>query len=188
MWLKTARWSVVLSFAILHTGGAQQIATSVAAAESEGASFPHGARPAVVGEAFGRQFGGTAERRCVVPPGNIYAVGGSLRSGEMIVRSGVLEFEANQARKVAWMPLHHPDVYKTKLTIRAMRIGGDSALDSLRLTVPDWVWSGPRTNSGFVNLVTFPAAGTWLVVATAGEDWGCFEFTVATSSQATRRR
>jgi hypothetical protein len=164
----------------VQVGRTQQIARTVAAAESEGASFTHGAPPAAIAGVFGRPFGGTAERRCVVTPDNAHAVDGSLRSGEMIVRagwSGTTGFEANKERKILWMPIHNPFTdHLTKLVIRASRIGSEN--DSLRLVIAPAAKSSTSSNKGFPSLVSFPAAGTWLVVATAGDDWGCFEFSV----------
>jgi hypothetical protein len=139
------------------------------------------AAPTAVSFAFGRTFGGTTERKCVAPPSSDDSIpGGSLRSGDVIIRgrfAGFWGLRANRDSKILWLPLHNPGEYRDTLLIRAVRIG--HAADSLRQSVPDWAWSGPKTNSGFPSLVRFPAAGTWLVVATAGGDWGCFLLPVA---------
>ena len=98
------------------------------------------------------------------------------RSGEFIVRYGALW--ANQPAKFLWMPLHDPSDYPDTLLTRAARLGHPS--DSLRTWVRYWGWSKSRENSGYIGGFVFPSAGTWLVVATPGNDWGCFEFSIAT--------
>jgi hypothetical protein len=140
---------------------AQSIPATVGAAEPEGRSFPHGAWPPAVSSLFAQAFSGSAERQCVAPPSKDDSVrNGSLRSGEFIVRSrlvGPWGLRENRDHKILWMPLHNPNDYRDTLVIRAARIG--NAADSLRQVVPNWAWSGPKTNSGFPSLVRFPTVG-----------------------------
>jgi hypothetical protein len=100
-----------------------------------------------------------------------------LRSGEFIIRSGILTPVTQRppfGYKILWVPLHSPFEFRSTLLIRAARLASPS--DSLRQTVADAAYQpgAPRRESGFPSLVDFPRGGRWLVVATAGPDWGCF--------------
>jgi len=80
--------------------------------------------------------------------------------------------------KVFWLPLHTPADIRETLRLRATRIGQPS--DSIRIRVPAAGTPGaPRSAAGFPSGVTFPEAGQWVVVATAGSDWGCFLFNIS---------
>jgi hypothetical protein len=75
--------------------------------------------------------------------------------------------------KILWMPLHNPFEYRSTLLVRAARL--EDSADSLRQPVADWGYQpGEKRESGFPSLFTFPHPGPWLVVATAGADWGCY--------------
>lgn len=181
---------VLLTAQVVH---AQAIPLTVADAEAEGAAFPYGPQQRVVQYMFGGPFGGTSERRCTPSAPNDSIPGGSLRSGEVIIRSrltGLWGPHAGHGHKILWMPLHGPAdtsrtisfaEWRTKaidhapLLIRAVRVGHPA--DSLRQTVAG-LTGGPR-QFGFPSAVTFPSAGQWLVIATTNEDWGCFLLTVA---------
>ena len=158
---------------------AQNIPTSVQVAEAEGASHPHAKAPSYTPSVFTDEFAGTTERKCATPPSG--ASGGSVRSGEIIIRSfwsGRGGPKANRDTKILWRPLHNPFEYPATLLIRAVRLNDPA--DSLRLSVPHWAYSpGSKRESGFPSLVRFPTAGDWLMVGTAGPDWGCFVLTVA---------
>jgi len=161
--------------AIATPAGAQAIPTTPQAAEQEGAAFPRQAPPAQLHVFFSREFAGTAERKCVTasPP----VAGGSLRSGEFIIRSSLLTPTTQRppnGYKVLWVPEHNPYEFHSTLLIRARRLAASS--DSLRQEVADWAYQpgGPRTASAFPSLIDFPIGGRWLIVATAGPDWGCF--------------
>lgn len=158
---------------------AQDIPTSVQAAQAEGASYAHAKAPSYTPSVFTDEFTGTAERKCATPP--IGAAGGSVRSGEIIIRSDWSVRwgpKANRDTKILWRPLHNPFEYPDTLLIRAVRLNSPS--DSLRLSVPHWAYSpGSKQESGFPSLVRFPTAGDWLIIGTAGPDWGCFVLTVA---------
>jgi hypothetical protein len=160
---------------------AQNIPTSVQAAQAEGASYRSAKAPSYTPSVFTEGFSGTAERKCATPPARD---SGSVRSGEIIIRSngwsGTWGPRANRNTKILWRPLHNPFEYPDTLLIRAVRL--DNPADSLRQQVPHWAWSSRRKQeSGFPSLVRFPTAGDWLVIGTAGPDWGCFVITVAST-------
>jgi hypothetical protein len=182
--MKMRRLSHVITAMLLGAARvttAQSISTAVQAAEAEGANFPRIANPTTTASVFRGKFGGTVERKCVASPASDDSLpGGSLRSGDFIIRArlvGPWGLHANQGHKILWFPLHNPGEYRDTLLIRAVRI--DSAADSLRQSVANWAWSGPKTESGFPSTVRFPTAGEWLVVAATHRDWGCFLLTVA---------
>ena len=180
--------SVAVAALAAHPCRAQSIPLTVVAAEAEGAAFPHAAHPDVLQPLFAGAFGGASERRCIPSPPDDSIPGGSLRSGDIIVRSrlsGRWGPHARRGHKILWMPLHGPADTSTRvsfaewrmkaaehppLRIRAVRVGHPA--DSLRQTVSR-LTGGPR-QFGFPSEVTFPTAGQWLVVASSGDDWGCF--------------
>jgi hypothetical protein len=174
--------AVMLSLAACPAAAQMGIPASVAAAEAEGAALPRRAAPAPVAPDFTRPSGGTAARKCVAPSASDADASGQLRSGEFLVRGrfvGRFGLQALKASKIYWMPLHDPLDYPNALLIRATRIGHPD--DAFRLAVADWAYPGHghERDSGFPSLVTFPSPGTWLVLATMGDDWGCFLFPVA---------
>jgi len=172
---------------------AQSIPLTVAEAEAEGATFPHASLPTVLQSLFVGPFGGTSARACTASQPDESLPGGSLRSGEIIVRSrltGPWGLRAGRAHKILWAPLHGPSdtsttvsfadwrkeaVHHAPLLIRAVRVGHPA--DSLR-RIATGLTGGPR-QFGFPSEVKFPTAGQWLVIATTGEDWGCFLLGIA---------
>ncbi len=158
------------------------IPASVAAAEAEGAAFPRHAAPSSVAPDFARPFAGTTSRKCVTPSATGNDAGGQVRSGEFIIRglfAGRFGPRAETPGKVFWLPLHDPLDYPNALLVRAGHVGHPE--DGFRQAVADWGYPGRghEHEGGFPSLVTFPSAGAWVVVATAGDDWGCFVIAVA---------
>jgi hypothetical protein len=159
---------------------AQNIPATIPQAEAEGAGFVHDdsllARQRYFAELPLRpngslrwgEGGGTSERRCVSDSLPAW----SLRSGEFIVRGR--DFEAGVKHKVVWFPLHGSALSKPPLMVRAARM--ESPADSVRLRVDGLAHGGSNAEPlyGYPSEVLFPSAGRWLVIATAGGDWGCF--------------
>lgn len=153
---------------------AQSIPVSIAKANAEGAEFAHAASgtPQAV---FTRPTGGASDRRCERAPSD--TVLGSWRAGDFIVR-GAVDLQLGKVSKALWIPLHGAELRSTPLLLRAVRVGHPG--DSLRLSsvrpVRGYEAGGPLY--GCSSVARFPAAGQWLAVATANEDWGCFVFDV----------
>ncbi|MDB4874270.1 MAG: hypothetical protein JWM41_716 [Gemmatimonadetes bacterium] len=174
---------LVLGIAISVTVGActlaaQTIPVTVAQAESEAIGFPHAKAQDPSQPLFAAsQFAGISDRRCLASTTVDRRATGSLRSGDIIVRGGLInthEMKAGEKDKLLWIPLHAPSSGRLPLVLRAARI--DHPADSLRLTVAGLA-HGPGPSGrmyGYPSLVSFPKSGQWLVVATAGDDWGCF--------------
>jgi hypothetical protein len=163
---------------------AQEIPTTIALAESEGARHRRVEIPAVLPTVFAHPWSGTEKRKCVAAPPDTGVSNGSVRSGDFIVRgyfSGQAGPRALHDRKFLWTPLHNPYVYEpsTGLLIRGARIG--HAADTLRKSVARAAYPSlrlQRTEAAFPSLLRFPVAGEWLIVASTATDWGCFLFTV----------
>lgn len=93
---------------------------------------------------------------------------------------GPWDVKAKRNFKILWVPLHNPSDYHDTLLIRALRL--DDSADSLRQQIHASGYSpGNKQESGFPSLVSFPSAGEWLVIATAGPDWSCFLLTVSSA-------
>jgi hypothetical protein len=171
---------------------AQSIPLTIARAEAEGAAFPQAVPPTVLQSLFGGPFGGTSARTCTASQPDDSIPGGSLRSGDIIIRSrltGRWGPHAGRGHKILWLPLHGPAdttrmsfaewrkkaIDHAPLLIRAVRVGYPA--DSLRQIIAG-LTGGPR-QFGFPSEITFPTAGQWLVIASTDEDWGCFLLGVA---------
>jgi len=170
-----------------HVVNAQNIPATIREAEAQGADFAHDATQVVQQSFFSDfPFGGTAERRCVAAAAYVAYTSmpnGSLRSGDFIVRGEFSKaswggIQAVKKHKVLWLPLHGSSS-RIPLVVRAARIG--SPADSVRFRVEGLAYSpGPSGRLyGYPSEVSFPSAGQWVIVATAGNDWGCFVLDVA---------
>jgi len=162
-------------------GGAQTMPATIGQAEADGAAFPHGAAGATTQAVFiPPAYRGTPERRCLSPAQYDSVPMLSLRSGEFVIRTiftGEWGLHAGRDTKILWMPLHGASDRGTPLLVRAARLAYPS--DSLRQTI-DGLTHGVRSaDYGYPSLVRFPSAGQWLVIATTGDEWGCFLLTVA---------
>ncbi|HEV8445479.1 MAG TPA: hypothetical protein VGQ44_01620 [Gemmatimonadaceae bacterium] len=185
---KVSLAAALMIASLTHVVVSQNIPVTIREAEAQGADFAHDA-PQVVQQSYftDSRFGGTAERRCVVAASyTAYtsAPNGSLRSGDFIVRGGFLDaswggFHAVKGYKVLWLPLHGSSSQKPPLVVRAARIG--SPADSVRFRIDGLAkGTGPSVPLyGYPSEVSFPSAGQWVIVATAGNDWGCFVLDVA---------
>jgi hypothetical protein len=171
---------LALSLAVQSSAAQRGFPISVAAAEAEGAAFPRGAKPVNVPAVFSMPFAGSAERKCVTPRADDDDTP-QLRSGDFIVRGrfvGEWGPHAKRANKFWWAPTHNPFEFPNALLLRATRLGHPD--DAFRLAIADWAYPrrGYERESGFPSGVGFPKAGNWIVIATSGDDWGCFLISV----------
>lgn len=146
----------------------------VAAAELEGAQFPRErVPPRMLADFVAVPKQGTIHRRCVRA-----ADSGPARSGEFIIGAEV-SGRAASAHKIWWAPLHASA--QMILTVRAHRVG--IANDTVRVQSSDVAWRSDinvpiEMRDYFFPLLTpLAGAGTFVVVATQGADWGCFILT-----------
>jgi hypothetical protein len=179
---------VCLSLSV-HTANAQSIAATVAEAEAEGVEFPRFRAMVATQPFFARRpFVGSSDRRCVPSSTDDPGVSGSLRSGEIILRgtlTGPFGPRAGEEHKLLWIPLHMTRARGTELVLRSSRIGAPA--DSIRRVIPNGaVGAGAEPIYGSPSSVSFPSAGQWVVVATAGDDWGCFVIEVSPAKARTR--
>jgi hypothetical protein len=173
----------VLATATLLISGAEIRAQSIARtpnqAQAEGAAFVSVNAMSVQPAFVARPYGGTKDRRCVDEFAADTVAGEALRSGDFIIRGGH-SLRAGRADKILWIPLHpEPSAStppaSTPLVVRAARVA--SASDTLRETIPGLAHS--HAEYGYPSTLTLPRGGEWVVVATAGPNWGCFLLHVA---------
>jgi hypothetical protein len=167
---------LILLVPVLQSASAQSIPRSTSQAEAEGAAFAH-ANGASQPNFMTRAVAGTNERKCIAPAVGDSLQAGALRSGNFIVRGSLAgEFgpHAGRARKFLWIPLHSVEAAPTPLVIRA---AAATSPDTVRATFPGPVHS--HGQYGYPSTLEFPSPGRWIVVATSGDDWGCFLLDVA---------
>jgi hypothetical protein len=197
-----SRLALAMIVAMSHTRGLAQsatpalktlpIRTTVADAEAEGAKFPRGPRSEHPPAAFALTQPGTTERKCTNGPPTptefgIAATPTAIRSGDFIIGGligGGQAANVGLQSKIWWAPYHNPHDYGTTLLVRAARLGASS--DTFRYVQPDHAWpasggwlrpppkSDAEKDSFFPSGIRFPQGGRWLLIATAGDDWGCF--------------
>jgi hypothetical protein len=166
------------------------IRESVADAEAEGAAYPHGAAPEHPPKGFAARPPGTSERKCINGPATDLGFQPmmQIRSGDFIIGGQVgvgMPASAGRQSKIWWAPYHNPETYGTTLLVRGAHLGVPG--DTFRYEQLHDAWPAPafgrvqttsdserKRDSFFPSGITIPHAGRWLLVATAGDDWGCF--------------
>jgi len=121
---------------------------------------------------------GSPSRECVpVPPEREKAV----RSGEFVIGGSLNALVQGPPFKVWWKPLESS--MDMQLLVRGRLL--DTPTDTMRLVATEVTASmDSKTLEPFVEEAffptgtAFPSAGTWVVVATARRNWGCFLFPV----------
>jgi hypothetical protein len=156
------------------------LAELVAFAEGEGARYPvDPTPPALIPYSHRKEFDPTAPRMCAESSGM-----GPARSGEFVIGGflNVEDYVPGRPLKIWWAPLHHSK--DMTLVVRGTRVGSPS--DTLRFVSSHIAWNTDATGIDipeskreyfFPSGVSFPSAGTWVVIATQGSDWGCFILT-----------
>ena len=166
------------------------IRETVVAAEAEGAAYPHDVAPDHPPKAFATRPPGTTERKCTNGPPTDLGIQSMMqvRSGDFIIGGQVgagMPASAGRQSKIWWAPYHNPETYGTTLVVRGAHLGVPG--DTFRYEQPHDAWPAPafgridttttaerKRDSFFPSGITIPRAGKWLLIATAGDDWGCF--------------
>jgi hypothetical protein len=148
-------------------------AAIIAAAEADGAAYPHPARDSSA----------AAPRRCVAG----HDVGPE-KSGEFTIGGmlgGPRGMVAGREGKVWWSPLYRA-ANMPPLVVRGRRLV--APMDTLWFTSDRIAWPVPGPHMQvpeserqyfFPSGITMPREGRWLVIATSGANWGCFILSVA---------
>jgi hypothetical protein len=147
---------------------------TIADAEAEGATYPHGPSREHDPTSFGGR--GPAARTCTHGPTTLSTSNPwQIRSGDFVIGGQIGGARPPGVRvpsKIWWSPYHNPAEYGTTLVVRGARLGARG--DTLRYEQPHYAWQVLKTDSFFPSGITIPRAGKWLLIATAGDDWGCF--------------
>ncbi|HEX5069745.1 MAG TPA: hypothetical protein VFV78_05955 [Vicinamibacterales bacterium] len=146
---------------------------TIAAAEAEGASYPRV-------EADTRPGSSAPARTCmliksdhIVFPASTGGFDPSLLSGDFSAVS--ISFGWDKTYELAKVPfeVRHPDVIGAGLWLRLIRL--DAPGDAPPLSLPGF--NARTMNSGlgfFATFPKFPTPGRWMMIASAGANWGCF--------------
>jgi hypothetical protein len=192
---------LLLGFLMSHVALAQRgrlaadkrlpVRETVAAAETEGAAYPRGPAREHDPVVFAGNPIGTPERKCTSGPSTDVAAGKSagfdfsytpvgIRSGDFVIGGQIgagTPPGAGRQSKIWWAPYHNPHEHFTPLVVRGARLGHPG--DTIRYMQPNHAWPGrgPETDAFFPSGIELPRPGRWLLIATAGDDWGCFILT-----------
>ena len=154
----------------------------IAWAEADGAAYPDVPSPNPHKGNFIRGMAGGVDRRCYE---GIEI--GPVRSGQFVIGgqlSGARGMRAGLQGKVWWAPFYHSRDMPP-LEVRGRNLTNSS--DSIRYTTATVAWpvspgsqlvSESAREYFFPSGITIPTAGRWLVIATSGNNWGCFILTV----------
>lgn len=153
------------------------IRETIAAAEAEGAAYPRGPARERLATVFVGRSVGTTERKCVDGPTTKLAVS-QIRSGDFVIGGQIGGWRtplAGKASKIWWAPYHNPLDDSATLVVRGARLGHPG--DTIRYKKSDIGYAMFKSDAFFPSGLFLPRAGSWLLVATAGDDWGCFILT-----------
>ncbi len=154
---------------------ADSVAQSIAEAEERGSRHP----PAVTNNAgrYHTAYTGSHERRCVDTER------GAMRSGDFV--AGPFDLYNGVWRqgygKLWWHPNEMPPEAPV-LVVQAIRL--DEPADGLVFEAKQVAGQSGPTESGATGTrfyptgIRLPTVGRWMLVATAGNNWGCFILTV----------
>jgi hypothetical protein len=145
---------------------------AIADAEAEGATYPRV-------EADTKTGSSAPARTCMlIKPDHIVFPGStgfdaSLLSGDFSAVS--ISFGWDKTYELAKVPfeVRHPDLIGAGLWLRLIRL--DPPGDAPPVALPDF--NARTINSGqgfFATFPKFPTPGKWMMIATAGANWGCF--------------
>jgi hypothetical protein len=154
----------------------------IARAEADGAAYPYVEAANPHKGSFIRGMAGGTDRRCYEGIDL-----GPVRSGEFVIGgqlSGARGMRAGLQGKVWWAPFNHSrDMPPLEVRGRSL----SNPADSLRYTTATVAWpvspgsqlvAESAREYFFPSGITMPAAGRWVVIATSGNNWGCFILTV----------
>ncbi|MCA9720835.1 MAG: GNAT family N-acetyltransferase, partial [Gemmatimonadetes bacterium] len=151
---------------------ADAMPATTAEAEVEGARHPRATPNNVMESAPGVTIAGTTERRCVPADRDV------VRSGDFVAGPFAWYNEVwhQGYGKMWWQPSEMPPVAPT-LIVRATRLDAPAegrVYETSEVAQP----SGPRESAWtrirfYPTGIRLPTVGRWLLVATAGNNWGC---------------
>ena len=151
---------------------ADSVASSVQIADAQGARLPSVPAPELSQYSLlTAQYPGTSDHRCV-EVGEAYRI----RSGDFVVAGFSVYRRVWHTGwgKLMWMPYHPQPANPGQLVVRATRLDAPA---------PQWIFEreGGLAHSPGANLdysypsgFYLPTTGRWMLVASAGTNWGCF--------------
>ena len=150
----------------------------VANAQTDGAKYPRSQSPREPSPNFAKVQDGSVERRCVEG-----SEVGPIRSGEFVIGGqlgGSRAMPAGERGKIWWAPLSHStDVPPLEVRGRSLVQFGDTLRFTTKTVAFPVDQKEPRIPASerewfFPSGIILPTSGRWLLVASSGENWGCF--------------
>jgi len=140
---------------------------SIAAAEAEGAKHPRVKSP----DPYPRKCNVIQRDQIVFPAGK--ATNPYIWSGDFDAAS--ISFGWDKTYEQAKMPLRvlYPDAIGNGLRIRLIRLDPPGEAPPFVLDTFN-AWTIDRHEPFFASWPVFPTPGTWMLIMTAGSNWGCF--------------
>ena len=145
---------------------------TAAEAEAQGKRHLRGAANNVR-RAWDSSAQGTTERTCVDADKASIAQSGDFIAGPFALYN---ENWHNGYGKLVWQPAVVSAAAPATLTVRARRLDAQDQARVFEGFVPTYSRAGPT--KFYITGVHLPSTGRWLMVATAGPNWGCFLLTV----------
>lgn len=141
-----------------------ELASLTTIIEEEAKSYPTSSAPGNFPDSL-KNAVGTPQRKCVdVEMGRNDELAVT-RSGEFILQTLIPKYT-----KIAWSQWHLSET--TVLTVKALKVGSPNTTLSFgpfRAVIDGW---------GYPSAIDLPGGATWVLVATADVNWGCFIITM----------
>jgi hypothetical protein len=137
----------------------------IAAAEAAATAFPSTA------DASHRKCTIVKPEQIVFPGGHDSPTAFDLRSGDFVARS--ISFGWDKTYEQAKIPLtpRHLDIRDATVRLDLTRIDPPGELRTAQFPMRNMTGGGPRF---YASAPVFPTPGRWMIIATAGTNWGCF--------------
>jgi hypothetical protein len=159
---------------------------SLTEAEAQGAAHP---RAAANNSAAFSPVAGTAERKCVDAEGLTFVRSGDFVAGSFTIPARDEGWTTHRSHKLPWEPSQVTS--GVPLVVRAARVDepGDTRVFGPFSLVRgvDPATGVQSAGQGYASAIRLPSAGRWLLIATAGPNWGCYLVTVSPSGTGSRR-
>lgn len=168
------RCITVASICVCGISLGAQAPTQVASAEAQIAAAEKAAAslPSVIANAPPRKCYILKREQIVFPGGRQIPASFDLASGDFIAKSISFGWDKNyEIGKIPLKPRHLDPSIKVRLDLIRLDPQGETRTENFQMV--NVAGGGPMF---YATASTFPTPGRWMVIATAGANWGCYVF------------